>query len=24
LTVATRDTGPFKAAGAKVINPWQS
>ncbi len=23
LTVATRDTGPFKAAGAKVINPWQ-
>jgi predicted nucleic acid-binding protein len=24
LTVATRDTGPFKAAGAKVINPWRS
>ena len=24
LTVATRDTGPFKAVGAKVINPWQS
>ena len=24
LTVATRDTGPFTAAGAKVINPWQS
>jgi predicted nucleic acid-binding protein len=23
LTVATRDTGPFKAAGATVINPWQ-
>jgi predicted nucleic acid-binding protein len=23
LTLATRDTGPFKAAGAKVINPWQ-
>lgn len=23
LTVATRDTGPFKAAGAAVINPWQ-
>ena len=23
LTVATRDTGPFKAAGAKVINPWR-
>jgi predicted nucleic acid-binding protein len=23
LTVATRDTGPFKAAGVKVINPWQ-
>ena len=21
--VATRDTGPFKAAGVKVINPWQ-
>jgi predicted nucleic acid-binding protein len=24
LTVAARDTGPFKAVGAKVINPWQS
>ena len=24
LTVATRDTGPFKAAGAAVINPWQA
>jgi predicted nucleic acid-binding protein len=24
LTVATRDTGPFKAAGAAVINPWRS
>ena len=24
LTVATRDTGPFKAAGASVINPWRS
>jgi len=23
LTVATRDTGPFKAAGVTVINPWQ-
>ncbi|MEY2893005.1 MAG: hypothetical protein RJA98_2913 [Pseudomonadota bacterium] len=23
LTVATRDTGPFVAAGAAVINPWQ-
>jgi len=23
LTVATRDTSPFKAAGAKVINPWR-
>jgi hypothetical protein len=23
LTVATRDTGPFKAAGVAVINPWQ-
>ena len=23
LTVATRDTCPFKAAGAKVINPWR-
>jgi predicted nucleic acid-binding protein len=23
LTVTTRDTGPFKAVGVKVINPWQ-
>lgn len=23
LTVATRDTGPFLAAGLHVINPWQ-
>jgi toxin FitB len=23
LTVATQDTGPFEAAGAAVINPWQ-
>ena len=23
FTVATRDTGPFEAAGAAVINPWQ-
>ena len=23
LTVATRDTGPFKAAGTAVIDPWQ-
>jgi len=23
LAVATRDAGPFKAAGAAVINPWQ-
>lgn len=22
LTVATRDTNPFEAAGIKVINPW--
>ncbi|WP_230173623.1 type II toxin-antitoxin system VapC family toxin [Rhizobium sp. CECT 9324] len=22
LTVATRDTGPFEAAGLKVLNPW--
>ncbi len=22
FTVATRDSGPFKAAGAAVINPW--
>ncbi|NTF59438.1 type II toxin-antitoxin system VapC family toxin [Agrobacterium rhizogenes] len=22
LTVATRDTGPFEAAGLSVINPW--
>lgn len=24
LTVATRDTGPFEAAGVAVINPWQA
>lgn len=24
LTVATRDTGPFAAAGVAVINPWQA
>ena len=24
LTVATRDTRPFKAAGVTVINPWQA
>ena len=24
LAVATRDTGPFVAAGAAVINPWQA
>ena len=23
LIVATRDTGPFEAAGLKVINPWE-
>jgi predicted nucleic acid-binding protein len=23
LAVATRDTGPFRAAGAAVIDPWQ-
>ena len=23
LTVATRDTGPFEAAGLTVINPWE-
>jgi predicted nucleic acid-binding protein len=23
LTVASRDTGPFMAAGVSVINPWQ-
>ena len=23
LAVATRDTGPFKAAGSAVIDPWQ-
>ncbi|TSC21595.1 type II toxin-antitoxin system VapC family toxin, partial [Pseudomonas sp. ST1] len=22
FTVATRDTGPFEAAGLNVINPW--
>ena len=24
LTVATRDTGPFEAAGVAVINPWRA
>ena len=24
LAVATRDAGPFEAAGATVINPWQA
>ena len=24
LTVATRDTGPFEAAGVAVVNPWQA
>lgn len=24
FTVATRDTGPFQAAGLDVINPWQT
>ncbi len=24
LAVATRDTGPFEAAGAAVINPWRA
>ncbi len=24
LTVATRDTGPFEAAGVAVIDPWQA
>ena len=24
LTVATRDTGPFEAAGAAFIDPWQA
>lgn len=24
LIVATRDTGPFEAAGLKVINPWKA
>jgi toxin FitB len=24
FAVATRDTGPFKAAGAAVIDPWQA
>mgnify|MGYP000060627853 CR=1 FL=1 len=23
LTVATRDTGPFRAAGVAVLDPWQ-
>ncbi len=24
LSVATRDTGPFRASGVAVINPWQA
>ena len=24
MAVASRDTGPFEAAGAAVINPWQA
>ncbi|AAO59109.1 type II toxin-antitoxin system VapC family toxin [Pseudomonas savastanoi pv. phaseolicola] len=24
FTVATRDTGPFEAAGLNVINPWEA
>lgn len=24
LTVATRDTGPFQAAGVAFVNPWQA
>ncbi|KAG1276012.1 hypothetical protein G6F64_014832 [Rhizopus arrhizus] len=24
LMVATRDTGPFEAAGLEVINPWEA
>ena len=24
FSVATRDTGPFRAAGVPVINPWES
>lgn len=24
MTVATRDTAPFSAAGVAIINPWQS
>jgi predicted nucleic acid-binding protein len=24
LTVATRDTSPFEAAGLKIINPWEA
>jgi toxin FitB len=24
LTIATRDTSPFEAAGLKVINPWEA
>ena len=24
LAVATRDTGPFEAAGANLINPWRA
>jgi predicted nucleic acid-binding protein len=23
-TVATRDTGPFEAAGVPVVNPWEA
>lgn len=23
FVVATRDNGPFEAAGAAIINPWQ-
>jgi len=24
LAIATRDTSPFEAAGAAVLNPWQA
>jgi len=24
LAIATRDVGPFKAAGLKTINPWEA
>jgi predicted nucleic acid-binding protein len=24
FTVATRDTGPFEAAGVRVVNPWEA